>query len=359
MAGALQPKLVDPITGEPAKTTSVTPAPAPSVGGGAAVATEGPTPAATGGPIASAPAAPSNGLGAGTGYINLSRVLGANLGAGAGLKTSADKKAGDELKDRTNDEDSYKWKLNDAVQNSSLGGGLLTDGPQGTADALDSKLAAGGNGLTGSLKGLDFSDKFSRNANSQNMQDLQGLGNGASAGRVLAKDGGVTGQYSPKLSALDALIYGGNAPAETRNAVSGAAANYGSEKANAAEAAKNINKNADAARASADETAAANRKFLTDKAPNYEAGSAQGMALSALLGDPGLAFGAPGPGLESMGGNLAAPTLTAVGNGSVSVGAPQIQQPGEGSQNTHDAAPGVDDALLRQRLRDQRAQQGR
>lgn len=202
---------------------------------------------------------------AGTGFVNLSRVLGANLGAGAGLVSSANKKLGSAFAARTGAEADYRKEVDKAKQNSSLGSaGKIFRSPDILANALD---AGDIDNLSKGLKGLDVG-KFGYNAaGNADMQDLRGLGNAATAGRVLAKDAGVTGQYAPKLSALDSLIYGGNSAAA--GAVADTKTAYKDETKASKDSAARINTETDRLRQTAAETAARNAGTLRGIATNY------------------------------------------------------------------------------------------
>lgn len=196
---------------------------------------------------------------AGTGFVNLSRVLGANVGAGEGLLSSANKKLGGAFAARQGAQNAYGQQVATAKGKSALGSTAFS-----APDVLTNALMGGDvNGAVAQgLKGLDVARfGYDPNAN-KDMQDLRGLGNGNVAGRVLAKDAGITGGYSPKLSALDALIYGGNsAAADSVAATKGA---YNNETASAKQDAAKINSDTDALRKSASDAAAAHAQTLRD-----------------------------------------------------------------------------------------------
>lgn len=201
---------------------------------------------------------------AGTGYVNLNRVLGANLGAGEGLLSSANKKLGGAFSARTGAESQYVQDRETARRNSAAGRTVFQ-----SPDILGNALESGDmTGLARGLKGLDL-ERFGYNANANaDMQDLRGLASGQTAGRVLARDAGVTGGYSPRLSALDALIYGGNSAAA--GSVSATKDAYGNEVRAGRESADRINTETDALRQTAADAAARNEQTLRGIATGYK-----------------------------------------------------------------------------------------
>ncbi len=201
---------------------------------------------------------------AGTGFVNLSRVLGANLGAGAGVTGAANGKLAKEFANRQRDEGSFINNRAGAVANSSLGGFNFSGTPDILGDALGDPNKQ--DMLRRSLAGLDFDKTYSRDKSAE-MKDLEGLSNGQTAGRVLAKDAGVTGGYSPKLSALDSLIYGGNSAAA--GDVAGTANATGAEKTNATKMTGDINKATETFRQQALDRAQGNAGALRQAAAGY------------------------------------------------------------------------------------------
>ncbi len=121
-----------------------------------------------------APQSRTLGVGAGTGFTNIDKYLGANQTAGYGVENAAQGAVAKQSADSARDLRSAENHLNSA-------------GWHGTGDNVTFDPTA-----------------------SDAEKDLTALGSGATAGRVLAKNAGVTGQYDPRQAALDAGIYGAN-----------------------------------------------------------------------------------------------------------------------------------------------------
>ncbi len=237
--------------------------------------TKGPGPGGTVPAPSTAPAA-ANGFGdqsslmpqsagqAGTGYVNLSRVLGANIGAGQGVLDLGNKKLGAAFSARTGAESDYTKTRDKSVSNSAAGRTVFQ-----SPDLLNTALQTGDmEGLKKGLAGLDVG-KFAYNqAADKNMQALKGLGNSQTTGRVLANEAGVTGQYAPKMSALDALIYGGNSDAA--GAVGATKQAFGNEVRAGRESSGKINAETDALRKTAADAAARNTQTLRGIATGYK-----------------------------------------------------------------------------------------
>lgn len=163
-------------------------------------------------------AAPSAELGPGTGFVNIDRYLQANQGIGgdvsklggkslaqsSGMFTSA-------LSQATAGANNGVAKAPDANAIGSLVSGVV---PQsGGGSSHETIFGADPNALqsvTNALSGR-YTGPTSINydpTTDEGMRTAKGLANNATTGRVLAQQAGITGQYTPQLSAIDAALYG-------------------------------------------------------------------------------------------------------------------------------------------------------
>lgn len=168
-------------------------------------------------PVGSAPApSASNGFGdqsslmpqtagqAGTGYVNLSRVLGANLGAGGAVSSLGKGLIGKESAAYNADATRVRGQASGTnLVDPTNAIGMIRAGRRPSEEDLGTIGSALNASYSGPMSiGHDIND-------SDPIKKALGLANSRTAGRVLANEGGVTGGYSPKLSAIDAAIYGG------------------------------------------------------------------------------------------------------------------------------------------------------
>jgi len=168
---------------------------------------------------------------AGTGFMNIDRVLGANQNAGADLQKSANETAGAEK--ATFDKGAADTRAGIAAGTPSFNpgsivSGLTTDTSKyadtvhhqaiegGTIDYTTHDLVSGDDRSAGIKAAQDaLSTTYGGPngykydvGNTENAQTLKSMGDARTAGAALAQKGGALAQYNPGLSAIDQAIYG-------------------------------------------------------------------------------------------------------------------------------------------------------
>lgn len=146
--------------------------------------------------------AQAQGAGAGTGFTNIDRVLGANQGAGKAQREMADQFINKEkgaLADATE-------KFNTGVQSQRFTGydpKQLTSGVvAGNADAVGQASGLLGKSAYSGPTAIEYKP------DPENLKKIAALGNANSVGTTLAQQGGALANYGTGLSAIDTAIYG-------------------------------------------------------------------------------------------------------------------------------------------------------
>lgn len=192
-------------------------------------------------------------MGAGTGFVNLDRVLGANTGAGQAVTDAGSKALGAKRSGFDSQMNDYGTGLQTAKSK-----GVFETGELSTQQAGDLANTGDTDKLKKSITGLDYGD-FGAKDDPANSQRINALSNSKSAGRQLATDAGLSSQYGGKLSAIDAAIYGS---APNVGAVNNNAAQNTAETTRQSDATTKTNANTADWRNVANEKVANNRSTL-------------------------------------------------------------------------------------------------
>jgi hypothetical protein len=189
--------------GAPALGSSGMGAGAGNMGGGGGVPQGRAEPAAP-----QAPQSQSSSLGAGTGFVNIDRMIGANQGIGSHVTSfggNALKKEGEAFDKKKNETTS---QINNAPMPSVQG---ITGAIQnlGSDPSGQNTIMAGLNASYSGPKGMTYNI-----GNTGNIKSANALANSRSTGREIASQTGTLAGYDPRMSAIDSMLYGQVADAQ-------------------------------------------------------------------------------------------------------------------------------------------------
>ena len=224
-------------------------------------------------------AAPSAELGPGTGFINIDRYLQANQGIGGSVKTAGGKSLGESssmfgtalgaanagaangvakmptaaIGAISGIQTSNGFSVNQAGSQDGRG---ASSNNTPTQKASDNPLGEITNALIGKYTG-PTSIAYDPNSD-EGMKTAKALASNATTGRVLAQQAGITGQYTPQLSAIDSALYGQvpDAVAATKGISAGLDANAKARVDGAAQFANTVKAKQEEAQSVADRTRA-------------------------------------------------------------------------------------------------------
>lgn len=267
------------LEGEEEESQGQAPA-APTISGPAAV---GGSPSVGGTVAGSSAVGQSNASsgGAGTGYVNIDKYLGANKGVGQDVKARGDQ----------------------ALDKDAGAFGVKADETQANVDANKSKIVKDPNAVVGGVMGA--TDEASKAAaikaaqdaiastfdgagavdydvgNTEEVKKAAAFGNAQSAGKQIAQDNGTLSQYGTGLQAIDAAIYGSSQEAGALQSV--ADRTKGQVEGQITKAGE-IATDAGATAASIKAAADATRQAFADKAAALQ-GDARSKAIAAQAAD--------------------------------------------------------------------------
>lgn len=288
---------------------------------------------------------PSYQMGAGTGFVNIDRILGANNTAGRDVLNKSQAAVDAQRKSFQDEQRQYQTGRDAASKQSSLSAGDLS---WNSSDPYNTRIDKGllDGSLANSIKGINYGD-FSPATDSENTKKADALGNAATAGRQLASDSGQLAQYDGKLSSIDSAIYGYGPNKELLNI-----AKQGSEQEKSQERGSTNGENAATAamKQKAEAIGAGNVDALKAAAKTYGSDTAQGKTIASLLNDPSLVFGSPGAAPVFPRGDVNLGQIGTVGTPQGTLNNPTPKYSGEGS-NAQANAAGTDEILRQRRQR--------
>lgn len=148
--------------------------------------------------------------GPGTGFVNIDRYIGANQDVARNLNSARDKALIGNANAFESSVGQVRGTASQGATKSSLNSSMLANGLAPNGYAFSDLGGKGPSG--GSLKSY-FDPGFGGSTTAGDMPResadvLAALSNSRTAGREIAKEQGVTGQYNPALASIDAAIYG-------------------------------------------------------------------------------------------------------------------------------------------------------
>ncbi len=253
---------------------------APTISGPAAV---GGNPSVGGTVAGSSPVGQSNasGGGAGTGFVNIDKYLGANKGVGQEVKARGDKALdadagafGSKAGETQANVDANKSKI---VKDSAavVGGVMGATDEASKAAAIKTAQDAIGATMSGATS-VDYDV-----GNTDEVKKANALGNAQSAGKQIAQDNGTLSQYGTGLQAIDAALYGSQQEAPALQSVADRTkAQIGEQKTTAGTIATDASSTAAAIAKGAADT----RQAFVNRAAGMQ-GDAQAKAIAAQAAD--------------------------------------------------------------------------